>query len=48
MSSSEPDLLVDSMIVIEAVVVAAGLSLSIKNYRITNSTDVWPLDNLRG
>ena len=40
--------LIITMIVIEVVVVAAGLSLLVKNYRITNSTDIWSLDNLRG
>ena len=40
--------LIITMIVIEVVVVAAGLSLLVKNYRLTNSVDIWSLNNLRG
>jgi NADH:ubiquinone oxidoreductase subunit K len=37
-----------TMIVIEVVVVAAGLSLLVKNYRITGSIDIWALNKLKG
>lgn len=37
-----------TMIVIEVVVVAVGLSLLVKNFRLTNSIDIWSLNNLRG
>jgi len=40
--------LIITMIVIEVVVVAAGLALLVKNYRLTDSTDVWALNNLKG
>ncbi len=40
--------LIITMIVIEVVVVAVGLSLLVKNYRLTNSIDIWSLNNLRG
>ncbi|HBB66618.1 MAG: hypothetical protein A2X28_03250 [Elusimicrobia bacterium GWA2_56_46] len=40
--------LIITMIVIEVVIVAAGLSLLVKNYRLTNSIDIWSLDKLRG
>jgi len=29
-------------------VVAAGLALLVKNYRMTGSVDVWSLDKLKG
>ncbi len=37
-----------TMIVIEVVVVAAGLALLVKNYRLTGSIDVWSLNKLKG
>ena len=40
--------LIITMIVIEVVIVAAGLSLLVKNYRLTDSIDIWSLDKLRG
>lgn len=40
--------LIITMIVIEVVVVAAGLALLVKNFRVSGSTDVWKLDGLKG
>lgn len=40
--------LIITMIVIEVVVVGAGLALLVKNYRLTGSVDVWSLNNLKG
>ena len=40
--------LIITMIVIEVVVVAVGLSLLVKNYRLTGSIDIWSLDSLKG
>lgn len=40
--------LIITMIVIEVVVVAAGLALLVKNYRLTGNTDIWSLDSLKG
>jgi NADH:ubiquinone oxidoreductase subunit K len=40
--------LIITMIVIEVVVVAVGLSLLVKNYRLTDSIDIWSLNNLKG
>lgn len=40
--------LVLTMIVIEVVVVAAGLALLVKNFRVNGSTDIWKLDSLKG
>lgn len=37
-----------TMIVIEVVVVAAGLALLVKNFRVHGSADIWKLDTLRG
>jgi NADH-quinone oxidoreductase subunit K len=37
-----------TMIVIEVVVVAAGLALLAKNFRVTGSADVWKLNGLKG
>ena len=37
-----------TMIVIEVVVVAAGLALLVKNFRVNGNADVWDLDNLKG
>lgn len=37
-----------TMIVIEVVVVAAGLALLVKNFRINGSDDIWKLDSLKG
>ena len=37
-----------TMIVIEVVVVAAGLALLVKNFRVNGNADVWNLDNLKG
>ena len=37
-----------TLIVIEVVVVAAGLALLVKNYRINGSVDIWQLKGLRG
>lgn len=37
-----------TMIVIEVVVVAAGLSLLVKNFRINGSADIWTLNGLKG
>ncbi|OGR68961.1 MAG: hypothetical protein A2081_02910 [Elusimicrobia bacterium GWC2_61_19] len=40
--------LVLTMIVIEVVVVAAGLALLVKNFRVHGSADIWKLDGLKG
>ncbi len=40
--------LIITMIVIEVVVVAAGLALLVKNFRINGSTDIWKLNSLKG
>lgn len=37
-----------TMIVIEVVVVAAGLALLVKNFRMHGSADIWKLDSLKG
>lgn len=37
-----------TMIVIEVVVVAAGLALLVKNFRVNGNADVWTLDSLKG
>jgi NADH-quinone oxidoreductase subunit K len=37
-----------TMIVIEVVVVAAGLALLVKNFRVNGSADIWKLDSLKG
>lgn len=37
-----------TMIVIEVVVVAAGLALLVKNFRLHGSADIWKLDSLKG
>ena len=37
-----------TMIVIEVVVVAAGLAMLVKNFRVNGNADVWNLDNLKG
>ncbi|HAT72188.1 MAG TPA: hypothetical protein DCS63_05170 [Elusimicrobia bacterium] len=37
-----------TMIVIEVVVVAAGLALLVKNFRVNGSADIWKLDGLKG
>ena len=37
-----------TMIVIEVVVVAAGLALLVKNFRVNGNADVWNLDSLKG
>ena len=37
-----------TMIVIEVVVVAAGLALLVKNFRIHGTADIWKLDSLKG
>jgi len=37
-----------TLIVIEVVVVAAGLALLAKNFRINNSVDIWSLKDLKG
>ncbi len=37
-----------TMIVIEVVVVAAGLALLVKNFRVKGSADIWKLDSLKG
>ena len=37
-----------TMILIEVVVVAIGLSVLIKAYRITGSIDLWKLSKLKG
>lgn len=37
-----------TMIVIEVVVVAAGLALLVKNFRIHGTADIWKLDGLKG
>jgi len=37
-----------TMIVIEVVVVAAGLALLVKNFRVNGNADVWSLDSLKG
>ena len=36
------------MIVIEVVVVAAGLALLVKNFRLHGAADIWKLDSLKG
>ncbi|OGR42170.1 MAG: hypothetical protein A2X35_06820 [Elusimicrobia bacterium GWA2_61_42] len=40
--------LIITMIVIEVVVVAAGLALLVKNFRLHGSADIWKLDSLKG
>ena len=40
--------IVITMIVIEVVVVAAGLALLVKNHRISGLADIWKLDSLKG
>lgn len=40
--------LIITMIVIEVVVVAAGLALLVKAHRISGSADIWKLDSLKG
>ena len=37
-----------TMIVIEVVVVAAGLTLLVKNFRVNGTADMWSLDGLKG
>jgi NADH-quinone oxidoreductase subunit K len=37
-----------TMIVIEVVVVAAGLALLVKNFRLNGSADIWTLNGLKG
>jgi NADH-quinone oxidoreductase subunit K len=37
-----------TMIVIEVVVVAAGLALLVKTFRVNGSADIWRLDSLKG
>jgi len=37
-----------TMIVIEVVVVAAGLALLVKTFRINGTADIWRLDSLKG
>ena len=37
-----------TMIVIEVVVVAAGLALLVKNFRVNGAADIWKLDGLKG
>ncbi len=37
-----------TMIVIEVVVVAAGLALLVKNFRVNGSADMWKLNGLKG
>ncbi len=37
-----------TMIVIEVVVVAAGLALLVKGFRVNGSADIWKLDSLKG
>lgn len=37
-----------TMIVIEVVVVAAGLALLVKNFRLHGAADIWKLDGLKG
>lgn len=40
--------LIITIIMVEAVIVATGLALLVKNYRLNRSIDVKKLDNLRG
>jgi len=40
--------LIITMIVIEVVVVAAGLALLVKNFRVHGTADIWKLDGLKG
>ena len=40
--------LIITMIVIEVVVVAAGLALLVKAHRVTGSADIWSFDGLKG
>jgi len=40
--------LIITMIVIEVVVVAAGLALLVKAHRLSGSADIWKLDSLKG
>ncbi|OGS12053.1 MAG: hypothetical protein A2234_00920 [Elusimicrobia bacterium RIFOXYA2_FULL_58_8] len=40
--------LIITMIVVEVVVVAAGLALLVKAHRISGSADIWKLDSLKG
>ncbi len=37
-----------TMIVIEVVVVATGLALLVKNFRLHGSADIWTLSSLKG
>jgi len=37
-----------TMIVIEVVVVATGLALLVKNFRLHGAADIWNLDSLKG
>lgn len=37
-----------TMIVIEVVVVAAGLALLVKNFRVHGTADIWKLNGLKG
>ncbi|MCM2267311.1 MAG: NADH-quinone oxidoreductase subunit K [Elusimicrobiales bacterium] len=37
-----------TMIVIEVVVVAAGLALLVKTFRVNGNADIWRLDSLKG
>jgi len=37
-----------TMIVIEVVVVAAGLALLVKTFRVNGNADIWKLDSLKG
>jgi len=37
-----------TMIVIEVVVVAAGLALLVKAFRVNGNADIWKLDSLKG
>ncbi|HNW45522.1 MAG TPA: NADH-quinone oxidoreductase subunit K [Elusimicrobiales bacterium] len=40
--------LIITMIVVEVVVVAAGLALLVKAHRLSGSADIWKLDSLKG
>ncbi|HBA59214.1 MAG TPA: hypothetical protein DCZ92_00030 [Elusimicrobia bacterium] len=40
--------IVITMIVIEVVVVAAGLALLVKNHRLSGLADIWKLNGLKG
>jgi len=37
-----------TMILIEVVVVASGLALLVKNFRVNGAADIWALDSLKG